>query len=169
MGGKKEGFSLTFPRFPQKLKTRLNTSLVLYKHKHYSEVAMETWFISKPTSIENYTPQTLKTFTIHLTVKLFENKKIIKSCLKSYKLSMQQPQKQKSNIRFNIQKQPSSGVLRKGVLKICNKFTGEYPCESAILCVFFYKVAAYFQNTFYWQQLYRAASNYRTFQPSSYH
>ena len=130
---------------------------------------METWFISKPTSIENYTPQTLKTFTIHLTVKLFENKKIIKSCLKSYKLSMQQPQKQKSNIRFNIQKQPSRGVLRKGVLKICNKFTGEYPCESAILCVFFYKVAAYFQNTFCWQQLYRAASNYRTFQPSSYH
>ena len=30
------------------------------------------------------------------------------------------------------QKQPSRGVLRKGVLKICSKFTGEHPCRSEI-------------------------------------
>ena len=28
--------------------------------------------------------------------------------------------------------QPFRGVLGKGVLKICSKFTGEYPCQSAI-------------------------------------
>ena len=27
-----------------------------------------------------------------------------------------------------VQKQPSRGVLSKGVLKICSKFTGEHPC-----------------------------------------
>ena len=32
----------------------------------------------------------------------------------------------------NKQKQPSRGLLRKGVLKICSKFTGEYPCQSVI-------------------------------------
>ena len=32
-----------------------------------------------------------------------------------------------------IQKQPSRGVLRKVVLKICSKFTGEHPCRSVIL------------------------------------
>ena len=32
-----------------------------------------------------------------------------------------------------IQKQPSGRVLlRKGVLKICSKFTGEHPCRSVI-------------------------------------
>ena len=30
------------------------------------------------------------------------------------------------------QKQPSRGVLKKGVLKICSKFTGEHPCWSVI-------------------------------------
>ena len=30
------------------------------------------------------------------------------------------------------QKQPSRRVLRKGVLKICGKFTGEHPCPSVI-------------------------------------
>ena len=29
-------------------------------------------------------------------------------------------------------KQPSRGVIRKDVLKICSKFTGEHPCQSAI-------------------------------------
>ena len=51
--------------------------------------------------------------------------------------------------------------LRKGVLKICSKVTGEHPCGSAIsiklLCNFIeiglrhgcsFKFAAYFQNTF---------------------
>ena len=34
---------------------------------------------------------------------------------------------------WDIQKQPSRGVfLGKGVLRICSKFTGEYPCRSAI-------------------------------------
>ena len=31
-----------------------------------------------------------------------------------------------------IQKQPSRGVIGKGVLKIFSKFTGEHPCRSAI-------------------------------------
>ena len=31
-----------------------------------------------------------------------------------------------------IQKQPSRGVLRKVVLKICSKFTGGHPCRSVI-------------------------------------
>ena len=31
-----------------------------------------------------------------------------------------------------IQKQLSRGVIRKGVLKICSKFTGEHPCRSVI-------------------------------------
>ena len=41
----------------------------------------------------------------------------------------------------NIQKTPPVEFLRKVVLKICIKFTGEYPCQSAIsiklLCNFF--------------------------------
>ena len=32
----------------------------------------------------------------------------------------------------NLQMQLSRRVLRKGVLKICSKFTGEHPCQSAI-------------------------------------
>ena len=31
-----------------------------------------------------------------------------------------------------LQKQPPKGVLRKGFLKICSKFTGEHPCQCAI-------------------------------------
>ena len=31
-----------------------------------------------------------------------------------------------------LQKEPSRGFLRKGALKICSKFTGQNPCESAI-------------------------------------
>ena len=30
------------------------------------------------------------------------------------------------------QRQPSKSVLVKSVLKICSKFTGEHPCQSAI-------------------------------------
>ena len=30
------------------------------------------------------------------------------------------------------QKQPFRGILGKGVLKICSKFTGEHPCQSVI-------------------------------------
>ena len=33
---------------------------------------------------------------------------------------------------INKQKQPSRSVLRKRFLKICSKFTGEHPCQSAI-------------------------------------
>ena len=51
------------------------------------------------------------------------------------------------------------GFLEKGVLKICSKFSGEHPCQSAIsiklLCnklysawVFSSTFAAYFQSTF---------------------
>ena len=32
-----------------------------------------------------------------------------------------------------MQKQPSSAVLEKGVLKICSKFTGEHPCQRDLL------------------------------------
>ena len=49
--------------------------------------------------------------------------------------------------------------LRKGVLKICNKFSAEHPCQSAISIkllwnctsswVFSRKFAAYLQNTFF--------------------
>ena len=42
------------------------------------------------------------------------------------------------------------GLLRKGVLKICRKFTGENPCGSVILIklLWNFKFATYFQNTF---------------------
>ena len=33
---------------------------------------------------------------------------------------------------WNTQKQPSSGIPKKGNLKICSKFAGEHPCRSAI-------------------------------------
>ena len=33
---------------------------------------------------------------------------------------------------LSVQKQPPRGVPRKGVLKICSKFTGEHPCRSVI-------------------------------------
>ena len=62
--------------------------------------------------------------------------------------------------------------LGKGVLKICSKFTREHPCRSAIskaalqlywnrasAWVFYRKFAAYFQNTFPQEHLWRAASD----------
>ena len=36
-------------------------------------------------------------------------------------------------IQAEKRKQPSRGFLKKGVLKICRKFTGEHPCRSVIL------------------------------------
>ena len=62
--------------------------------------------------------------------------------------------------------------LRKDVLKICSKFTAEHPCRSTISIkfvkqlywnctsawVFSCKFAAYFQNTFYQDHLWVAAS-----------
>ena len=63
--------------------------------------------------------------------------------------------------------------LRKGVLKICNKYTGEHPCRSVIsiklLCSFneipprhgcnppSSKFTAYFQNTFSYEHFWVAA------------
>ena len=38
------------------------------------------------------------------------------------------------------QKQPPRGVLRKAVLKICSKFTGEHPCRSEISIKLFCKL-----------------------------
>ena len=62
---------------------------------------------------------------------------------------------------FEIQKQPSRGVLKKRYSEICRKFTGEHSCQGMIsikllqlywnqtsTCVFSYKFAAYFQNIF---------------------
>ena len=58
-------------------------------------------------------------------------------------------------------------LLGKGVLKICSKFTGENPCRSVISisltsawvsC----KFAAYFQNTFFREHLWVAASAYHS-------
>ena len=46
--------------------------------------------------------------------------------------------------------------LRKGVLKICNKFTGENPIPKGE------KFAAYFQNTLSKEHLWNAASLART-------
>ena len=49
--------------------------------------------------------------------------------------------------------------LKKGVLKICSKFTGEHPCRNAISInrtlawVFSCKFAAYLQKTFSQEQL----------------
>ena len=52
--------------------------------------------------------------------------------------------------------------LRKGVLKTCNKFTGEHPCQSTISIklpwVFSCKFVAYFQNTFPQEHLWTADS-----------
>ena len=52
--------------------------------------------------------------------------------------------------------------LRKGVLKICHKFTGEHPCKQLYwnrtsAWVFSCKFAAYFQNTFSQEHLWVAA------------
>ena len=63
-----------------------------------------------------------------------------------------------------FQKQPEV-LLRKRVLKLCSKFTGEHPCRSPssikLLCMawlFSCKFAAYFQNTFSLEHLWAAAS-----------
>ena len=41
---------------------------------------------------------------------------------------------------LKYRRSPPEKFLRKGVLKICSKFTGEYPCQSAIsinlICIF---------------------------------
>ena len=37
-----------------------------------------------------------------------------------------------SDKAFCHQKQPPRGLSRKGILKICSKFTGEHPCRSVI-------------------------------------
>ena len=56
--------------------------------------------------------------------------------------------------------------LVKGVLKICGKFTGEHLCRSCFATLLkshfdmgvSCKFAAYFQNTFSWEYLWKAAS-----------
>ena len=57
----------------------------------------------------------------------------------------------------------SEVFLGKGVLKICSKFTGEHPCQSAMAWVFSCKFAAYFQNTFSQEHL-RGAASVNSFQ-----
>ena len=58
----------------------------------------------------------------------------------------------------------SEVFLRKGVLKICSKFTGEHLCRSGISIdctsawVFSCKFATYFQNTFSTKHLWMAVS-----------
>ena len=72
---------------------------------------------------------------------------------------------------------PSELFLGKGVLETYTKFTREHPCSTVIsiksLCNFIKfallhscKFAAYFQNTFLWERLWRVAS---AFAISSYH
>ena len=62
-------------------------------------------------------------------------------------------------LQLKLQKQPSRGVQRKSVLKICSKFTGEHPWRSVILILKSHfvmgvqlqiccKFAAYLHNTF---------------------
>ena len=70
----------------------------------------------------------------------------------------------------------SDVFLRKGFLKICNKFTGEHTCWSVtsikLLCnqtstwVFSCKFAAYFQNTFFSEDLWMTASSFSFFHPN---
>ena len=58
---------------------------------------------------------------------------------------------QKLDIDNNRSSHPEV-FLGKGVLKICSKFTGEHPCQSAISIVNLYcncKFAAYFQSIFF--------------------
>ena len=71
-----------------------------------------------------------------------------------------------------IRSSPPEVFLRKTVLKICNKFTGERPCRSAILAcrscqlywnrtsawMFSCEFAAHFQNTFFKENLWTTAS-----------
>ena len=58
---------------------------------------------------------------------------------------------------------PPEVFLGKRVLKICSKFTGKHPCQSVTsndtsAWGFSFKFAAYFQNTFSYEHLRRAAS-----------
>ena len=66
---------------------------------------------------------------------------------------------------------PPEVFLRKGVLKICSKFTGEHPCRSVISIKFqsnfikialrfSCKIAACFQKTFSSENIWWAASDY---------
>ena len=49
----------------------------------------------------------------------------------------------------SFQSSPAEVFLRKGVLKLCCRFTGEHPCINGVSAwMFFCKFAAYFQNTF---------------------
>ena len=66
----------------------------------------------------------------------------------------------------------SEVFLRKGVLKICNKFTGEHPWRSAISRLYWNctlswvlacKFAAYFQNNFFQEHLWMVASGQSLF------
>ena len=70
---------------------------------------------------------------------------------------------------INPLKQPSRGVLRKRFLKICSKFTEEHPTPTPTVALHLYwnhtsswvfscKFAAFFQNTFSWERVWRAAS-----------
>ena len=75
-------------------------------------------------------------------------------------------------------KQPSRGVLKKSVLEISSKFTGEHPCRSVISVklqskfieitprhgCFLVKFAVYFRNTFLKEHLWMATSEFRYFQ-----
>ena len=75
----------------------------------------------------------------------------------------------KTQSNDKLQKQPFIGVLIKYVLKICSKFTGKHSCRSVVSiksCVgimllhgcYPKKFAAYFQNTFSQEHLWRTAS-----------
>ena len=79
---------------------------------------------------------------------------------------------------MDIQKQPPRGVLKKSVLKICSKFTGEHLCRRVILIkmqsnssawVLCCKFAAYFQNTFSYEHLWVAASGYTVLNFCQFH
>ena len=76
---------------------------------------------------------------------------------------------------FNLQKQSSRGVLRKKCPEKRNKFTLEHPGQSVISVkllatllkshlawVLSCKFAAYFQNTFSSENLWRATSQFKT-------
>ena len=81
-------------------------------------------------------------------------------------------------VTFNDRSSPLEVLLGKRILKLGSKFTGEHPCRSLISIkvakqvywnhisawVFSCKFAAYFQNTFSLEQLWRTASvsNYGT-------
>ena len=72
------------------------------------------------------------------------------------------------NVQQTMYRRSYPGVfLRKSVLKVCSKFTGEHQlqlyCNCTSLWVFFCKFAAYFQNAFSYEHLCAAASEYRKY------